>query len=490
MGNALIQILNNQVKELLEDCSSFKNTISVELKTDLPKDTITDINLLLSDSSILDFCNKVTNKDFYQNLTYQSLAEVYATVEILKDKLEEIKESVDIEIFLKEGYRLDQTLLEEKYKGEVKKRNPNFNIPKLCELYANPPKEIPTYYDENLKITIDPFPFRKFLIGFMQMVYNNMDLIIAYTGSEGSGKSNKCSQDMYMEWIVLTELGLIDYPFQINEIFISTLSKFRETEDKYFNSRFRIIGLDEGNELNRQNWKEPEVATFFQRLRRERHNQRIKHICIPVIGEMIPNIVLSRVNFIFEMEMQNATKTGTLNKGDVNFYIIPRTEKIYSPYFKKELSRGDIKNKFYEKLKDKSYLSGMPEGILIKRFRSNGVWGFKESDYEKNLKDTNETFTVNKGLTLTETEMFYLYKTNIKLKKLGIKPNDIRYHSSAKIFIKIKNYFEKNPDLMLKYEAIYKRKLEERALDSEEVSEEDLEDDVTDLATKLKEIPK
>ena len=70
-------------------------------------------------------------------------------------------------------------------------------------------------------------------------------------------------------------------------------------EDKYYGIPFRLICLDEGNELNRQDWKEDDVKLFWKRLRRERHEQRIKFINIPVLGEMIINIVLSRMNFIF-----------------------------------------------------------------------------------------------------------------------------------------------------------------------------------------------
>jgi hypothetical protein len=178
--------------------------------------------------------------------------------------------------------------------------------------------------------------------------------------------------------------------------------------------------------------------------------------------------------------MFNDTKSGSLNKGEYKLYIIPRADTIYSPELKRELTSAEIKNKLYERLKDKSYLISMPEGIITKKGRFNGVWGFREDEYNKELKDTSDTFTVNKGITVSELKAFYIYKANIKMSRLGIKQGDVRYDSLAKFFKEVMNYFEKRPELLMKYEAIYKRKMEQK---HQGVSaEEEVEDAVTKLA--------
>jgi len=270
----------------------------------------------------------------------------------------------------------------------------------------------------------------------------------------------------------MTEIGLIDYKYDIKEIFANSLQKFSELEDKYYGQPFRIIGLDEGNELNRQDWKEESVKLFWQRLRRERHEQRIKFINIPVLGEMIINIVLSRINFIFNMLNRNETKTGTLYKGDYDFYIIPRGDKIFSPYLNKELSKEEIKNKLYMNLKDKEYLKGLPKDIKVKRCYCNGVWGFLEKDYIKEMKETNRQYTISRGLKFSLSELYVLYKSHLTPIKVGVRKNNVLYPSLNKLVNKIKWFWNNDLELLKKYENIFKQKEEEK--DEEMDSDNDL----------------
>jgi hypothetical protein len=264
-----------------------------------------------------------------------------------------------------------------------------------------------------------------------------------------------------LHWL-LTEIGVIKYEYDINEMFFNTIEKFQSKEDKYFKEKFRILALDEGNELHRQNWREETVQTFFQRLRRERHNQRIKLICIPVLGEMLTSIIQNRVNFVFNGKMRNDVKTGMLLKGFWDMIIIPRGNKIYSPQQRRELTGDEIRTTLHENLKDQNYRKGLSPNLTAKKFKTNGVWGFKEEEYIKNLKDTNEVFSVNRGINFGVAELFNFYKSNVTLKKIGIKYGDLRYSSLYQMINKINKYFEKQPDLLAKYEAAFNRKLAER----------------------------
>lgn len=457
-----IQILNKEQNEILLELKSIYKE-RFEIKSDLPKEKIIEIKNLFTNTSIRGFLKDIETIKFYDNLTYDSLSDMYETTKLFYNKVAEIKEKIDVEIFFKDGYRIDTEELKKKAKEKnIYSEFPNMNLERLGELYKNPPKKLSTNYNERKYIIIDGFVYRKYLIGIIQMIFNHMDLLCCGVGAEGSGKSNHISQDVFMLYWTLKEIGIINYEFDIKEIAFNSLQKFREAEDKYFEEPFRLFWLDEGNELHRQDWRDDEVKTFFQRLRRERHNRRIKFISLPVLGEMVVNIVISRMNFIFEMINSNEIKTGTLYKGVYKLYIIPRGKAIYSPYHKKNISQEEIKKTLYTNLKDKEYLKGIPNSIIVKKCFCNGVWGFKEKDYIKELKESNKTFSVNKGLSLSLLECFYLYKSNITMKRIGLKKDDLKYAPIFKVLNKINKVFETDPDIMARYESLYKRKTEHR----------------------------
>ena len=452
--------------------------------TNISKKSIDVIKNILSNREIMEMFTSLQDKEFVSKLSFIKLAKVEESAKILAEELERIKKQVELDEFLSKGYNLNiEKLKKEFIKKKLRKSFPNLNFDKIRELYLYPPKKLPTYYDENKYITIDAFVFRKYLIGIIQMIFNHMDLVVCIIGDEGAGKSCKCSQDMFILWWLMKELGIIDYPFNINEIFVNTLRKFSELEDKYYGVPFRILGLDEGNELNRQDWKEDDVKLFWQRLRRERHEQRIKFINIPVLGEMIINIVLSRINFIFNMRNKNKAETGTLYKGDYDFYIIPRGDKIFSPFLSRELSKEEIKNKLYLNLKDKSYLKGIPKDIKIKTCHCNGVWGFAEKDYIKELKETNKQYTITKGLKFGTSETFAFYKSRFTPAKVNISKDSVFYPSLNKMIHKIKSFWNNDPELLTKYTNIFKQKQEEKDNDGRKPTREKPRDKYVEEST-------
>jgi len=451
-----VGLLSQELKEKTQETDDRENT-------DLDKQTVSNLNNLFSANETTSLIANINAFNGNKDYNYEQLCELDYSMDSVVSSLRDIKNKVDMDIFFKDGYTIDIKKVEEKFKAKkLRRKYPDFNFKRLDELYKNPPKTLIPYYDDSKAIIIDEFIFRKYVIGIIQMVLDHMDLLSVVTGGEGTGKSTHVSQLMYMVWWILTECGIIKYKFDIKDMFFNTLEKLRMKEDDFFNDPFRILALDEGNELHRQNWRDEEVSTFFQRLRRERFNQRIKFVCIPVLGELISSVVLTRVNFIIEMRNKNSMKTASLNKGRAMFYIIPRGDVIYSPAQKKELRKGDIKSVLFENLKDKNFLKGMDENILVKTYSCNGVWGFPESLYIKELKETNKTFQVSKGLKLTETESGYLYLARISLKALGIDSKDAKYSTLNKFFGRLKRYYENDPQKITKLEAIIKRKEEEK----------------------------
>ncbi len=460
----MININQSKLEDINTKLDEIAKTDSLNKKTTLMKKTIVDLNNLFSARETKNFINQVKLFNESNSFDYEDLAETEDTLKRISSNLSRIKTSVDYDSFFKKGANLDISKIKEKFrKKRLSKEYPNFNFNKLKELYTTPPKTIKTYYNDE-EILVDEFIFRKYVVGIIQMVLDQMDLVTAVTGGEGTGKSTHVSQLMGICYYIITELGISDYKFNIKDMFFNSLESLRIKEDELFEERFRILTLDEGNELHRQNWRDEEVQTFFQRLRRERFNQRIKFICIPVLGELMTNIVLSRVNFIMDMQNTNDVKTGSLNKGKVDFYIIPRGDKVYSPYLKQDLSKGKVKSILYETLKDKNFLKGIPDSIKCKRYSCNGVWSFPYNLYVKELKESNKSFKVAGGFKLTDLESFYLYKARVSLKAIGLDSKDAKYSTLNKFLNRLKKYFEESPDRYKKYELILKRKEEEKKI--------------------------
>jgi len=388
---------------------------------------------------------------------------LYNTLNDFFDNVKDIKNDIDIEIFFKNGNLLDVTKLRKLYyKYGRDKIFPNFKFRRLKKLFENPPKRLRAMDNSGKEyIMYDPFIIRKYLYAIIQMVINEMDLLIGYVGGEGLGKSCACSQDINLLYYLLTELGLIDYKYNLKEMWFNSLDSFLEAEDTFFNQKFRILGLDEGNELNRQEWQNDNVKTFFQRLRRERFNQRIKLICLPQLGELLTSIVLSRLNFIFAMNGKQDVTTGTIMKGFCNFYIIPRGNIIYSPFQKREILKSEIIDTLGVILEDKKkFYKSLPQKLIIKKFKRNYVWGFNKKKYDKVLKESNKLFTVFKGIKMTEKQAYYYYKARPKLKDWNMSRTEDKemYATLQKLDRSICKLFEEDPDRLLKYDKMLERK--------------------------------
>ena len=454
-------------KEYRSELDTLKNNIShlneVDETSTITKRNLNQIYNILNNNELKLLCRNILKNKYLDSFTYQDLVSMHTIIDSLNHNLTTIKDMIDIDMFFEKGNLINIKKLKLKFRQLGREKIfPKFNFKRLKELFENPPKKLkPQDMSGEHDIIYDPFIVRKYMYGIIQMVVNEMDLLVGYTGSEGSGKSCGCSQDINLMYYLLKELGLITYKYDINEMFFSTLDNFLTAEDNHFDEKFRILGLDEGNELNRQDWQDERVKTFFQRLRRERYNQRIKFICLPQLGELMTAIVLSRMNFIFNMYSTDDIETGTLNKGYCKFYIIPRNDKIYSPHQKLEITKKEIIDNLVINLDDKKkYLKEIPSKLLIKKFRKNYIWGFSKKDYDKNLKETNKTFSVNKGIRLTEYQAYCYYKSRPPIKDWAIDKKEEKdiYATLIKLDRAICKQFDENPEKTLKYEKLLENK--------------------------------
>lgn len=451
--NTLLGELDTNISSVLD----ISNESSIENKHYKTLKSILNNN----DLKLLSY--NILKKKYEKDFQYKDLLFIYETLDKSFNDISKLKEKVDISIFFKKGKIINIPKLRKKfYLLGRHKLFPNFNFKKLKELFEDPPIQLkPLDGSSDEFIVYDRFVVRKYLYGILQMVVNEMDLLVGFTGIEGSAKSTACSQDINLIYYLLKELELIEYDYDIKNLWFNTLEGFIEAEDRYYDEKFRIIGLDEGNELNRQEWQNDLVRTFFQRLRRERYNQRIKLICIPQLGELLTSIVLSRMNFNFNLYTRDDIETGTIDKGFCNFYIIPRSNKIYSPYQKREINKEEIIDTLGNVLQDrKKHLKELPRTLLIKRFRRNHIWGFDVNKYRKHLKDSNKTFSVSKGVRLSEYACYWIFKASPQLKEWNIDRENEKagYSTLQKTLNKINKMFLEDPSKLEKYENLIKKK--------------------------------
>jgi hypothetical protein len=436
-------------------------------ETDLNKVQKRKISKLLNNNQLKLLCNQIINDKYLDDFSYEDLCFMHDTLEDFFKSIKETKADIDLRIFFDKGNVINIKKLKKKFNELGKKETfPNFNFKRLKELFENPPTRLkPMDGSSEFEIINNKFVIRKYLYAIIQMVVNEMDLLIGFTGGEGKGKSCACSQDINLVYYLLKELDLITYDYNIKDMWFNNLPDFLQAEDTFFSEKFRIIGLDEGNELNKQDWRDENVRTFFQRLRRERFNQRIKFICLPQLGELLTSIVLSRMNFVFTMDSKDDVETGTLNKGFCNYYIIPRSQRIYSPHQKREITSDEYIDTLGKMLEDKKkHSKKIPSTLLIKSFKRNNVWGFDKKKYEKYLKTTNKTFSLSKGVKITELQAYYYYISRPSLKEFNInrKDNPEVYQAVFNMDKAICKVFEDNPDKLAKYENLMKRKKEKR----------------------------
>lgn len=390
-----------------------------------------DIEGIVKDTKTNNLFTKLLSGYFFKNFSLYKFKTLFNTIEELYLKLKGIKEKIEIEKFATNTLDIEELKKEflKQRKKTIEQVFPNINLDKIKEFYDNPITKLKSLANPHM-IYYDEVVSRKYIIAIMQMIFNNMDLVIAYCGIEGTGKTTNSTQDSQLLYHMLKEVGAIDYEYSLRRIMYYSLKSVIQAFNKYSKIPFSIFILDEGNELNRKNWSHPLVQLFINKLRRERKHLRIVIINLPQLGELTTELTLSRINFIFQLKMKANIKTKLVDKGDCSFFIIPRTEKIYSYVNKSELTNGYVRDSLGRILDDKKkYYKSLPQSLCIRRFQRNGVWSFNEKEYDRLSKEANEQFSTS-SVTLSRSEIIALGKY-LNLKKMGVKPLSKDYHTLA-----------------------------------------------------------
>jgi len=447
----LLQI-ENEFNELVKSYESEDDILNAkELKS---------LTYLIENSKYVDIINALKTKTL-SSISVEDVILLSDELSKLNAEIIDIKNEIELEHFFKNGKLISKSKLRELYhKRNIKDKFPTLKLNKLFDLIEHPFYEVKTPKGD--LITFDKFYVKKTITALVQMIFNEMDLKIINCGEEGSGKSAWASQQIRFLYLCLSYIGVINYEYDECKIIYSSVESYIEDKDlQKEDEHFVIRCLDEAYDLNRQNFRELTNKIFKDEMRRGRKRLNIDVLNLPQLGELEVAITLSRTNFIYICAMDNDVKTMTLDKGHVEMYIIPRANKIYSPHYRKNILKSEIKRILAKLLEKKeNYYLEMPKEILIHKFDFPEVWGFDWKKYKTHVIRQSKEKRLSGDVSLSEYEQYIIYKKLPETKHFGTfdlknKFDKRMYDVWQKKIKYIKNKFVNNLDLLGKYEIMY-----------------------------------
>ena len=441
-------------KEILEIIEERELKEGKELT--LEKRNIQKVKHIINEFETQQLFSNILDEKYSRDLDYSDVVDLQDKLKQLKEVVDIAKEEIDLDEFYKRGELVNFKKLREIYKNkDLKKRYPSFDIRAYEEVLKNPPLEITNFKGEVIKY--DSYIVKKLLLGINQMIFDEMDLYLATCGGEGSGKSCWSSQLILYLYTILKKVGLVEYEYDVKKLFYSSLKTMMDVMDEQAEKKdddyFRIYALDEAYELNRSNYREEASKLFKDSMRADRKLQRILILNLPQLGELELPVIQTRLNFIFDVKMDSDPETGTLRKGLIDLFIMPRGSKIYSTKHRQEIQKSEIINSVSQIMRDKndSY-KGLPVNCIIHQFRFAGVWGFDKEIYDAHIKKENRKRRTEGDIKLTNYQAYLLFRFMPALKDWdkidkSDKLDKKAYYSIQKFMKKIKTMFYQSREL-------------------------------------------
>lgn len=455
----MINAINKSLAELETD---FTNLVSSrnEEGSCLTKRELKKLSYLIYNSEFSSLLDKIKDNKI-STLTATDMILIADNLNNLNKEIQLIKNEIELEYFFKDGKLISKQGLKKLYvKRDIHSKFPTFKLNELIDLIENPPLSIKNYGGKC--IIYDSFFVKKMITAIVQMIFNEMDIKIINCGDEGSGKSCWASQQTMFFSTCFKKIGLNKDDFNVSKQVFSSVEAYLEDKDLQNNEdHFMIRDLDEAYDLNRQNFRELTNKIFKTEMRTGRKKLNLDILNLPQLGELEVAITLSRTNFIFICKMSNETKTMTLKKGSVEMYIIPRANKIYSPYYRKNITKSEIKKTLAKLLEKKeNYYLEMPKELLIHKFEFPELWGFSWKQYKSHVMQQTKERRLLGDIMLSEYEQYIIFKKLPDTKHFGTfdlknKTDKRMYDVYQKKMRIIKNKFLNNPSLLQKYELIY-----------------------------------
>src|SRR6056297_2994425 len=104
----MITITNKDAQSAEADLALVLDSKNSVTKSDLPHYFSTDIENILSDGAFVRNIDKLSDVEFRRNLNSGQFAELFDSLESIYHNLKSIKTNLDVEMFIKEGYKLDE----------------------------------------------------------------------------------------------------------------------------------------------------------------------------------------------------------------------------------------------------------------------------------------------------------------------------------------------------------------------------------------------
>ncbi len=76
------------------------------------------------------------------------------------------------------------------------------------------------------------------------------------------------------------------------------------------------------------------------------------------------------------------------------------------------------------------------------------------------MKETNRQYTVNRSIKFGISELYAFYKAKMTPSRMRVKKDDVIYPSLKKMIYKIKGFWNNDPELLMKFENIFRQKEE------------------------------
>ncbi|MFW6174141.1 MAG: hypothetical protein ACOC5T_10405 [Elusimicrobiota bacterium] len=272
-------------------------------------------------------------------------------------------------------------------------KKPQLDLQKWQKLFENPPKKFNSDYGE---ITFRREFVQSLLIDIKDLAHNGFDnLDICYRG-EGRGKSKFTAQKEYARYCLMKELGLINWEWKLEEVIYITLFDFMRALIKYMDEPYRILILDEADELKKVNWAKPLVKSVISYLRRGRKFFKCLTFNLPNLKDLPEDIITDRATKLYELQMQRDFVDFTFIRGHSKMFEIPRADACWSFVHQTTLQEEKVKDTIanLHKDKNKSFIV-LPNKIKCLDINFNNVFPFDEKEYENLSIEKNSDYFYN-----------------------------------------------------------------------------------------------
>lgn len=313
-------------------------------------------------------------------------------------------------------------------------KKPKLNLKLWDELFQNPPTffryDKETYQPKDGSEPLvkgEYINFRKefvqsLLVDIKDLTHNSFDnLDICYRG-EGRGKSKFAAQKEFVRYSLMKKLDLITWEWKLEEVVYFTLFDIMKALVKYMKEPYRILILDEADELKKTNWQKPIVRTIISYLRRGRKFSKVLNFNLPNLKDLPLDIILDRCTKLYEINMTRNFETFEFIRGHVKMFEIPRADAAWSYVHNGLLEEDKIKetiSNIYDN-KNKPYIV-LPNKIKCLDINFGNEFPFNEDHYDDLAHDKNNDYfsnSLSQGFTENEVKVLNIIFTYLAEKKV------------------------------------------------------------------------